>query len=156
MPPLEEAEPSESRRGAGGKVRRQSNRRSRITPYSRPQPNLSQAPSADAGGGWLSMLVTPARRLISSGAARILPALWSPAVESPALYSDEDHGLSLYSCIYICISVYLYPVPLSTHNLQELRFIADFGIGVLLIKSPVFNFLGYLGQMILYLFTSFC
>lgn len=109
MPPLEEAEPSEPSRGAGGKVRRQFNRRSRTTPYSRPQPNLSQAPIADGGGGggWLSMLVTPARRLISSGASRILPALWSPAVESPALSSDEDHGLSLYSCLYMffCISL---------------------------------------------------
>ncbi|KAF8034576.1 hypothetical protein BT93_C0782 [Corymbia citriodora subsp. variegata] len=78
-------------RGAGGKMRRPPNRNPRSTPYARPSSSKPQA----AGGGWLSKLVDPAYRLISGGATRILPSLFSrsPAPASlPPLHDDDGDG----------------------------------------------------------------
>lgn len=89
----------ESSRGAGGKMRKHPNRKSRTTPYARPPPNRSQTPLAVRGidGGWLSKIVDPACRLIGAGVTRLLPSFFSraPLIESPATSSsDEDHGPS--------------------------------------------------------------
>ncbi|KAI6684625.1 hypothetical protein NL676_030538 [Syzygium grande] len=76
-------------RGAGGKMRRPPNRYPRATPYARPNSNKPQA----GGGGWLSKLVDPAWSLISGGAARILPSLFSRSpslVSLPPLPDDDD------------------------------------------------------------------
>ncbi|KAF5482185.1 hypothetical protein F2P56_002774 [Juglans regia] len=75
-------------RGAGGKVRKPPSRKPPSTPYSRPPPSQgrdrSQSQDQDGGRRWLSKLVDPAYRLISSGATRILPLLFSkpPAVHA--------------------------------------------------------------------------
>jgi hypothetical protein len=79
-------------RGAGGKARKPPPRKQPSTPYSRPPPSQSQA---EAGGQrrWLSKLVDPAYRLISSGATRFIPSLFSKPASSNALPSspDQDH-----------------------------------------------------------------
>ncbi|KAI6681647.1 hypothetical protein NL676_035528 [Syzygium grande] len=78
-------------RGAGGKVRRPPNRNPRATPYARP--NSNRPPAAGGGGGWLSKLVDPAYRLISGGATRMLPSLFSrppSPVSLPPLSDDDD------------------------------------------------------------------
>ncbi|XP_056162393.1 nuclear pore complex protein NUP1-like isoform X2 [Syzygium oleosum] len=80
-------------RGAGGKVRRPPNRNPRATPYARPNSNRPQAGGGGGGGGgWLSKLVDPAYRLISGGATRMLPSLFSrpPSPVSLPPLSDED------------------------------------------------------------------
>ncbi|KAG2718774.1 hypothetical protein I3760_03G236400 [Carya illinoinensis] len=75
-------------RGAGGKVRKPPSRKPPSTPYPRPPPSQvrdrSQSQDQDGGRRWLSKLVDPAYRLISSGATRILPLLFSkpPAVHA--------------------------------------------------------------------------
>ncbi|KAJ0030231.1 hypothetical protein Pint_13003 [Pistacia integerrima] len=58
-------------RGVGGKFRKPSSRKPPSTPYSRPHPRSR----------WLSKLVDPAYRLISGGATRILPSLFSKSPE---------------------------------------------------------------------------
>ncbi|KAI3424558.1 uncharacterized protein J3R85_010573, partial [Psidium guajava] len=76
-------------RGAGGKMRRPPSRNPRATPYARPNSSKPQG----GGGGWLSKLVDPAYRLISSGATRILPSLFSGSpspVAHPPLPDNED------------------------------------------------------------------
>lgn len=72
-------------RGAGGKLRRE--RKPPPRPYDRPI-------SRDGGGsGWISRIVTPAKRLISGGATRILPSLFSPLPPPPPSNSSTpDEG----------------------------------------------------------------
>ncbi|KAL1189145.1 Nuclear pore complex protein NUP1 [Cardamine amara subsp. amara] len=69
------ATPSSPVRGAGGKLKRQSARRRPATPYSRP---------------WISRIVDPAYRIISSGATRILPYFFSNPTSTPALTAPDD------------------------------------------------------------------
>ncbi|XP_030511318.1 nuclear pore complex protein NUP1 isoform X2 [Rhodamnia argentea] len=79
-------------RGAGGKMRRPPSRNPRATPYARPNSNKPRV-GGDGGGGWLSKLVDPAYRLISSGATLILPSLFSRSpspVSLPPLPDDDD------------------------------------------------------------------
>uniref|UniRef100_A0A7C9EHL5 Uncharacterized protein n=1 Tax=Opuntia streptacantha TaxID=393608 RepID=A0A7C9EHL5_OPUST len=73
-------------RGAGGKLRRE--RKPPSTPYDRP------ASRDGGGGGWISRIVTPARRLISGGANRLLPSLFSPLPppSPPPHSSAADEG----------------------------------------------------------------
>ncbi|KAB1199404.1 hypothetical protein CJ030_MR0G024301 [Morella rubra] len=75
-------------RGAGGKARKPPSRKPTSTPYSRPPPSQSQ----DQAGGrrWLSKLVDPAYRLLSSGATRILPSLFSKPTSVHALPSSAS------------------------------------------------------------------
>ncbi|KAL5769012.1 hypothetical protein ACOSP7_015570 [Xanthoceras sorbifolium] len=72
-------------RGAGGKLRRPSSRRAPATPYARPQQRSR----------WLSKLIDPACRLISGGANRIFPSLFSGSFEyalpAPDNQHQEDH-----------------------------------------------------------------
>ncbi|KAK1551347.1 hypothetical protein Q3G72_034263 [Acer saccharum] len=69
-------------RGAGGKSRKPPSRRPPATPYARPQQQRSR---------WLSSLVDPACRLISGGANRILPSLFSRSSEYALPAPDNQH-----------------------------------------------------------------
>ncbi|CAH8285700.1 unnamed protein product [Eruca vesicaria subsp. sativa] len=74
---------NEAARGTGGKLRRQTARRHSTTPYSRPPQSQAQRRP------WISRIVDPAYRIISSGATRILPYFFSSAAAS-ALTPPED------------------------------------------------------------------
>lgn len=73
--------------GVGGKVRKPTSRKPPPTPYARPVHDQSQR-------RWLSKLVDPAYRLITGGATRLLPYLFSKPLPSNALPSpgnvDQD------------------------------------------------------------------
>ncbi|KAK3210935.1 hypothetical protein Dsin_015641 [Dipteronia sinensis] len=69
-------------RGAGGKLKKPPSRRPPATPYARPQQQRSR---------WLSRLVDPACRLISGGANRILPSLFSRSSEYALPAPDNQH-----------------------------------------------------------------
>ena len=73
--------------GVGGKVRKPTSRKPPPTPYARPEQNQPQR-------RWLSKLVDPAYRLITGGATRLLPYLFSKSLPSNALPcpGDEDQG----------------------------------------------------------------
>ncbi|XP_027069847.1 uncharacterized protein [Coffea arabica] len=62
----------DSERGAGGKLRKPSTRKSQPTPYARPPTNQLR-PSRAATGGWFSKIVDPAYRLVAGGATKLLP-----------------------------------------------------------------------------------
>ncbi|XP_057968436.1 nuclear pore complex protein NUP1 [Malania oleifera] len=85
-------------RGAGGKFRKPPARKPPSTPYDRPPPAANQSQAAHRrDGGWLSKLVHPARRLISSGAARIVPSLFSrhpPRLEAAPASNAGDRELN--------------------------------------------------------------
>ncbi|EOY31097.1 Dedicator of cytokinesis protein 6, putative isoform 3, partial [Theobroma cacao] len=70
-------------RGAGGKLRRQPPRRPPATPYTRPQQNQFLRSRL------LSKLVDPACRLITSGATRIFPSLFSKPLTNDSLPPPE-------------------------------------------------------------------
>ncbi|KAI3694823.1 hypothetical protein L1987_77804 [Smallanthus sonchifolius] len=90
--------PGGSGSGAGGKFRKPPISRKRpSTPYDRPPPTTANNQSYESqdggggGGGWLSKLVvTPARRLIVSGATRILPSFFSKLEYEDDSSSDCD------------------------------------------------------------------
>ncbi|XP_050154680.1 nuclear pore complex protein NUP1-like isoform X2 [Malus sylvestris] len=68
--------------GAGGKFRKTPFRRTtQATPYDRP-PTILRNPSA-ANDGWLSKLVDPAQRLISSGAHRLFSSVFRKRLPPP-------------------------------------------------------------------------
>ncbi|KAE8653110.1 nuclear pore complex protein NUP1 isoform X2 [Cucumis sativus] len=69
--------------GLGGKVRKPTTRKPPPTPYARPVHNQSQR-------RWLSNLVDPAYRLITDGATRLLPYLFSKPLPSTTLPSPGD------------------------------------------------------------------
>lgn len=77
--------------GVGGKVRKPTLRKPPPTPYARPEQSQPQR-------RWLSKLVDPAYRLITGGATRLLPYLFSKSLPSSALPSsgDEDQGHFLF------------------------------------------------------------
>ncbi|KAL8254872.1 hypothetical protein R6Q59_033093 [Mikania micrantha] len=87
--------PARAGAGAGGKFRKPPVSRKRpSTPYDRPPPtpaNNESYESKDGGGGWLSKLVvTPARRLIVSGATRFLPLFFSKSESSVSDEYEDD------------------------------------------------------------------
>lgn len=88
---------SDLARGTGGKLRRQPARRHSTTPYSRPPQNEAQRRP------WISRIVDPAYRIISGGATRILPYLFSNAASAPtpatltAPEDEEDQHQGLWS-----------------------------------------------------------
>nr|XP_043620892.1 nuclear pore complex protein NUP1 isoform X2 [Erigeron canadensis] len=110
--PSSSAPPYSTGAGAGGKERKPFNSRKRqSTPYDRPpraSPNNNSSNNNDNnnnnnksnelkhdedGGGWLSKLVVnPARRLIVSGASRILPSFFSSSDSYCENDSYSDHG----------------------------------------------------------------
>lgn len=89
----------DSERGAGGKLRKPSTRRSQPTPYARPsthQQRPSRTASAVAAGGWLSKIVDPAYRLVAGGATKLLPSFFSKtpaALLSPSENPDILDGV---------------------------------------------------------------
>ncbi|KAK2966216.1 hypothetical protein RJ640_010033 [Escallonia rubra] len=72
----------DGKRGAGGKFAKPPARKPPATPYDRP---LVSQSAGGRDGGWLSKLVDPARRLISSGATRMLPSIFSRSPSTPEL-----------------------------------------------------------------------
>ncbi|KAK6248385.1 hypothetical protein QUC31_019950 [Theobroma cacao] len=76
-------DPGTTERGAGGKLRRQPPRRPPATPYTRPQQNKFLRSRL------LSKLVDPACRLITSGATRIFPSLFSKPLTNDSLPPPE-------------------------------------------------------------------
>ncbi|KAL2500717.1 Nuclear pore complex protein [Forsythia ovata] len=78
-------------RGAGGKFRKPPARKPPPTPYARPPPQTPN--NHNGGGGWLSKIVDPACRLITSGATRIFPTFFSKSASSPALPPAENKWL---------------------------------------------------------------
>ncbi|KAK1434682.1 hypothetical protein QVD17_00431 [Tagetes erecta] len=96
---MENATPSSSAppypTGTGGKIRKPPISRKRpSTPYDRPPSSTAckqSHVSEDSDGGWLSKLVVnPARRLIVSGATRILPSFFSKSEPSLADEYEDD------------------------------------------------------------------
>ncbi|KAM4133190.1 hypothetical protein ACJW30_01G309700 [Castanea mollissima] len=94
-------------RGAGGKLRKPPSRKPPSTPYSRPPPPPPSQAGAEAGGRrWISKLVDPAYRLISSGATRIFPSLFSkpdsvdalPAPTPQSHQVEQDGGCDDGKC----------------------------------------------------------
>ena len=93
-------------RGAGGKFRKPSSRKPPATPYDRPRPNRLRSNDGrggggdgvgvivGGGGGWFSKPVALAYRLISGGATRILPYIFSKSTSTDVLPTsdDQDHG----------------------------------------------------------------
>ncbi|KAF8113446.1 hypothetical protein N665_0050s0094 [Sinapis alba] len=75
---------SDAARGTGGKLKRLTARRHTTTPYSRPPQNQVQRRP------WISRIVDPAYRVISSGATKLLPYFFSSAASAPALRAPED------------------------------------------------------------------
>ncbi|KAH9610448.1 hypothetical protein KSS87_000132 [Heliosperma pusillum] len=64
-----------------GKVRKE--RKPPATPYARPP--LHRRPN-----GWISRIVDPAKRLLSDGATRFLPSLFSPSPLPEEIHSEEE------------------------------------------------------------------
>ncbi|KAK3006218.1 hypothetical protein RJ639_015562 [Escallonia herrerae] len=77
----------DGKRGAGGKFAKPPERKPPAKPYNRPP--VSQS-AGGRDGGWLSKLIDPARRLISGGATRMLPSIFSRSPSTPEL-SGQDH-----------------------------------------------------------------
>ncbi|CAN8300785.1 unnamed protein product [Cochlearia groenlandica] len=78
------ASSSETARGVGGKLKRQTARRHSTTPYSRPPQNQVQR------SPWISRIVDPAYRIISGGATRLLPYFFSKIASNPALTAPDE------------------------------------------------------------------
>ncbi|KAJ7974812.1 Nuclear pore complex protein NUP1 [Quillaja saponaria] len=75
--------------GTGGKFRKRPFRRTQTTPYDRPPTALRNARS---NNGWLSKLVDPAQRLITSSAHRLFSSVFRKRLPAPSLpqsYSPE-------------------------------------------------------------------
>ncbi|XP_074273983.1 nuclear pore complex protein NUP1 [Silene latifolia] len=66
-----------------GKIRKE--RKPPSTPYARPP--LHRRPN-----GWISRIVDPAKRLLSDGATRFLPSLFSPSPLPEEIHSEEEHA----------------------------------------------------------------
>ncbi|KAL4325670.1 hypothetical protein GQ457_11G006890 [Hibiscus cannabinus] len=73
--PREESNPYDGGFGAGGKFRKRPSRRT-TTPYDRPPTAIRNPGSNGDRNGWLSKLVDPAQRLITSGAHRLFASVF--------------------------------------------------------------------------------
>lgn len=84
---------SDAARGTGGKLKRQTARRhTTTTPYSRPPQNQVQRSRP-----WISRIVDPAYRAISSGATKLLPYFFSSAPES----EEQQHQGSYIRLLFL-------------------------------------------------------
>ncbi|KAK8541958.1 hypothetical protein V6N13_137466 [Hibiscus sabdariffa] len=72
--PREESNPYDGGFGAGGKFRKRPFKRT--TPYDRPPTAIRNPGGNGDGNGWLSKLVDPAQRLITSGAHRLFASVF--------------------------------------------------------------------------------
>ncbi|XP_054786148.1 nuclear pore complex protein NUP1 [Prosopis cineraria] len=68
--------------GAGGKFRKRPFRRNQTTPYDRP-PTALRNPSTSRNYGWLSKLVDPAQRLITTGAHMLFSSVFRKRLRPP-------------------------------------------------------------------------
>ncbi|XP_021901185.1 nuclear pore complex protein NUP1 isoform X2 [Carica papaya] len=98
----EEANPYDGGLGAGGKFRKRPFRRGQSTPYDRPPTGLRNPSNSNRNNGWLSKLMDPAQRLITSSAHRLFASVFRkqlppppppqpPETEANAKMTAEDH-----------------------------------------------------------------
>lgn len=78
--------------GAGGKFRKRPSRKASATPYDRPP--LPRESSSRQRDGWFSRLADPASRLITRGATRLFPSLFSKSPSSSITDSVTRHEAS--------------------------------------------------------------
>ncbi|KAA3464544.1 nuclear pore complex protein NUP1-like isoform X2 [Gossypium australe] len=80
----EEGNPCDGAQGPGGKFKKWPFRRTtKTTPYDRPPTSIRNPSSSSNENGWLSKLVDPARRLITSSAHRLLASVFTKRLPPP-------------------------------------------------------------------------
>ncbi|KAG4203360.1 hypothetical protein ERO13_A05G396000v2 [Gossypium hirsutum] len=80
----EESNPYDGGLGAGGKFRKRPFRRTtKTTPYDRPPTSIRNPSGTGDRNGWLSRLVDPARRLITSSAHRLFASVFTKRLPPP-------------------------------------------------------------------------
>ncbi|XP_039051670.1 nuclear pore complex protein NUP1-like [Hibiscus syriacus] len=80
--------------GAGGKFRKRQLRTTKTTPYDRPPTSIRNPSGTGNRNGWLSKLVDPARRLITSSAHRLFASVFMkrlPPHQTPQLLNSENN-----------------------------------------------------------------
>ena len=113
-------------RGAGGKLRKPPSRKPPSTPYSRPPPPPSQAGAEAGGRRWISKLVDPAYRLISSGATRIFPSLFSKPDSIDALPAPTPQNHRKFNSLSLSLNL-----SLSSSYCERLGFWNGLGFGTI-------------------------
>ncbi|KAK8629763.1 hypothetical protein V6N13_078591 [Hibiscus sabdariffa] len=89
----EESNPYGGVLGAGGKFRKRPLRRTtKATPYDRPPTSIRNPSGIGERNGWLSKLVDPARRLISSGAHRLFASVFMKRLPPPPPQTSQLLG----------------------------------------------------------------
>lgn len=104
--------------GAGGKFRKRPFRRNQTTPYDRPPPPPLRNPSTARSYGWLSKLVDPAQRLITTGAHMLFSSVFRKRLPPPPPPNSQPLGsffvfLSLFPLQLLGLAVsfvYIYCV----------------------------------------------
>ena len=84
--------------GRGGKFQKRPLRRSHTTPYDRPPTALRNS----AGKGWLSKLVDPAQKLITSSAHRLFSSVFRKRLPPPPPSLAISRGFSF--CCFLFAS----------------------------------------------------
>ncbi|MBA0630031.1 hypothetical protein Godav_002166 [Gossypium davidsonii] len=80
----EEGNPYDGAQGAGGKFKKRPFRRTtKTTPYDRPPTSIRNPSGSSNENGWLSKLVDPARRLITSSAHRLFASVFTKRLPPP-------------------------------------------------------------------------
>ncbi|MBA0665734.1 hypothetical protein Goklo_002216, partial [Gossypium klotzschianum] len=80
----EESNPYDGGLGAGGKFRKRPFRRTtKTTPYDRPPTSIRNPSGTGDRNGWLSRLMDPARRLITSSAHRLFASVFTKRLPPP-------------------------------------------------------------------------
>ncbi|KAH1038135.1 hypothetical protein J1N35_039878 [Gossypium stocksii] len=93
----EEGNPYDGVRGAGGKLKNRLFRRTtKTTPYDRPPTSIRDPSGSSNENGWLSKLVDPARRLITSSAQGLFASVFTkrlppPPPPTPQLLDSETY-----------------------------------------------------------------
>ncbi|XP_052485723.1 nuclear pore complex protein NUP1 isoform X2 [Gossypium raimondii] len=93
----EEGNPYDGAQGAGGKFKKRPFRRTtKTTPYDRPPASIRNPSGSSNENGWLSKLVDPARRLITSSAHRLFASVFTkrlppPPPPTPQLLDSETN-----------------------------------------------------------------
>ncbi|KAG4150689.1 hypothetical protein ERO13_D04G018900v2 [Gossypium hirsutum] len=93
----EEGNPYDGAQGAGGKFKKRPFRRTtKTTPYDRPPTSIRNPSGSSNENGWLSKLVDPARRLITSSAHRLFASVFTkrlppPPPPTPQLLDSETN-----------------------------------------------------------------
>ncbi|TYI31340.1 hypothetical protein ES332_A05G445200v1 [Gossypium tomentosum] len=93
----EEGNPYDGAQGAGGKFKKRLFRRTtKTTPYDRPPTSIRNPSGSSNENGWLSKLVDPARRLVTSSAHRLFASVFTkrlppPPPPTPQLLDSETN-----------------------------------------------------------------